>query len=90
MIENHTYSLQVLFRHLRENYHIIQVDEAISEVQFAQAILHEPLESKRGIAQPERHTLALIKTHTTQGEGGVLFGFFIHRYLPKPQIEIKR
>ena len=33
-IKNHTHSLQVLFRHLRENYHIIQIDEAISEVQF--------------------------------------------------------
>ena len=39
---------------------------------------------------PERHTLTLIKTHTAQGEGDVLFGFFVHRYLPKPRIEIKR
>ena len=49
----------------------------------------QPLESRRGIAKLERHTLTLIKTHTTQGEGGVLFGFFIHKNLPKPRIEIK-
>ena len=35
-IEDHSHSLQMLFRHLRENYYIIQVDEAIGEVQFAQ------------------------------------------------------
>ena len=34
VIEDHTHSLKMLLRHLRENYHIIQVDEAIGEVQF--------------------------------------------------------
>ena len=34
-IEDHTHSLKMLFRHPRENYHVIQVDEAIGEVQFA-------------------------------------------------------
>ena len=44
VIEDHSHSLQMLFRHLRENYHVIQVDEAIGEVQFIQTVLHEPLE----------------------------------------------
>ena len=87
-IKNHTHSQQMLFRCLRENYHIIQVDEAIGEVQFTQTILHEALESRRGIAQPKRHTLALIKSHTTQSKSSVLFGSVIHRYLPEPRIEI--
>ena len=34
VIEDHMHSLKMLLRHLRENYHIIQVDEAIGEVQF--------------------------------------------------------
>ena len=34
VIEDHAHSLKMLFRHLRENYHVIQVDEAIGEVQF--------------------------------------------------------
>ena len=49
VIEDHSHSLQMLFRCLRENYHIVQVDEAIGEVQFAQTVLHEPLESRQGI-----------------------------------------
>ena len=35
VIEDHTHSLKMLLRHLRENCHVIQVDEAIGEVQFA-------------------------------------------------------
>ena len=69
MIEDHSYSLQMLFGHLRENYHVIQVDEAIGEVQFAQTVLHEPLESRQGITQPERHTFTLIQTHAAKCKG---------------------
>ena len=79
----------MLFRYLRENYHIIQVDEAIGEVQLTQTVLHEPLESRRGIAQPERHTFTLIQTHIAQYEGSILLRFLMHRNLPKPRIEIK-
>ena len=60
VIEDHSHSLQMLFRHLRENYHIIQVDEAIGEVQFTQTVLHEHLENRWGVTQPERHTFAPI------------------------------
>ena len=89
VIEDHSHSLQMLFRNLRENYHIIQLDEAIGEVQLAQTVLHEPLESRRGITQPERHTFTLIQTHTAQCEGSILCRFLIHRNLPKSRIEIK-
>ena len=88
-VEDHTHSLKMLLRHLRENYHVIQVDEAIGEVQFTQTVLHEPLESRRGITQPKRHTFTLIQTHATQGKGSILLGFLIHGNLPKPRIEIK-
>ena len=88
-IKDHSHSLQMLFRHLRENYHVIQVDEAIGEFQFAQTALHEPLESRWGITQPKRHTFALIQTHAAQCKGSILLGFFIHGNLPKPRIEIK-
>ena len=88
-IEDHMHSLKMLFRHLRENYHIIQVDEAIGEVQLAQTVLHESLESRRGVTQPERHTFTLIQTHTAQCEGSILLRFLVHRNLPKPRIEIE-
>ena len=88
VIKDHLHSL-MLFRHLRENYHIIQVDEAIGEVQLAQTVLHESLESRQGITQPERHTFTLIQTHTAQCEGSILLRFLVHRNLPKPRIEIK-
>ena len=48
VIEYHMHSLQMLFRHLRENYRVIQVDEAIGEVQFCMSLwkvggaLHSP------------------------------------------------
>ena len=79
----------MLFMHLRENYHIIQIDESVGEVQLTQTVLHEPLESRRGVTQPERHTFALIQTHATQCKGSILLGFFIHGNLPEPRIEIK-
>ena len=88
-IKDHTHSLKMLFRHLRENYHIIQVDEAIGDIQLTQTVLHESLESRRGITQPERHTFTLIQTHTAQCEGSILLRFLVHRNLPKPRIEIK-
>ena len=89
VIEDHLHSMQMLFRHLREDYDIIQIDEAIGEVQFTQAVLHELLESRWGITQPKRHTFALIQTHAAQSKGSILLGFFIHGNLPKPRIEIK-
>ena len=89
VIKDHVHSLKMLFRHHRENYYIIQVDEAIGEVQLTQTVLHEPLESRQGITQPERHTFALIQTHTAQCEGSILLRFLIHRNLPKPRIEIE-
>ena len=89
VIEDHSHSMQMLFGCLRENYHIIQIDEAIGEVQFTQTVLHEPLESRWGVTQPKRHTFALIQTHAAQCKGSILLGFFIHGNLPKPRIEIK-
>ena len=89
VIEDHLHYLQILFGHLGENYHVIQVDEAIGEVQFAQTVLHEPLESRWGVTQPERHTFTLIQTHAAQCNGSILLEFFIHGNLPKPRIEIK-
>ena len=88
-IKDHSHSLQMLLGRLGENYHVIQVDEAIGEVQFAQTVLHEPLESRRGITQPKRHTFALIQTHAAQCKGSILLGFFVHENLPKSRIKIK-
>ena len=64
-VKNYAHPFQVFFLSFGENYHIIQVDEAIGEIQFTQAIQHKPLESRRGITQPKGHTFALIKAHTT-------------------------
>ena len=89
VIKDHPHSLEMLLRHLRENYHIIQVDEAIGEVQLTQTVLHEPLESKQGIKQPERHSFTLIQTHTVQCEGSILLRFLVHGNLPRPRIEIE-
>ena len=88
-IEDYSHSLQMLFGHLRENYYIIQVDEAIGEVQFTQTVLHEPLESRRGVTQPKRHTFTLVQTDAAECKGSILLGFFIHGNLSKLELRSK-
>ena len=53
-------------------YHIIQVDDAICQVQLPQGVLHEVLESHRSVAEPKGHTSKLVKPQIVHGESDVL------------------
>ena len=39
-VEDHPQPVEIFFWHLREYDYVIQIDEAINEVQFAEAVLH--------------------------------------------------
>ena len=64
--------LQVLLLHVAEDYHIVQVDYTIHEVQLTQGVLHEMLECCWCIAQPEWHAGKLIEPKVPHQEGHVL------------------
>ena len=75
--------MQVFLFSPGEHYHVVQVDQSISQVQFTKAILHEPLECGRSITEPLRHSQEFIHPHTTHRKGGVLLGILGHLDLPE-------
>ena len=42
-------------------YHIIQIDDAVGQIQLSQHVLHKMLECCRHVAQSERHPGEIIK-----------------------------
>ena len=75
----------MIFCHLQEYDYVIQIDEAINEVQFAEAVLHQPLECGWSIAEPKRHAVTFKEPQIVDGKGGILFRCLLHFNLPKPQ-----
>ena len=71
-----------------KDYDIVQVDYTICKVQFPRGILHETLECRGCIAQPEPHAGKLIEPEVTHREGCVLLGSQSHLDLPEAQLEI--
>ena len=51
---------------------VIQVDHAVCEVQLPQDVLHEMMECRRHITQPERHVGKHVEPKVTHHEGRVL------------------
>ena len=82
-IKDDSHTLQVLLGHFTIHYHIIQIDEALGKIKFAQAVLHEPLESSQEITESEGHPLAFKQTHTPQSKSGVLLRLLRHGDLPE-------
>ena len=75
--------LEMLFWSFGVDYDIIQINEAVCQVQFTQTILHEPLKCCRSIAEAEWHSVTLKESHTFQGESCELLNFFGHGDLPE-------
>ena len=82
-LEHHTQALQVLLLCGVKDYDIIQVDYTIHEVQLPQGVLHETLECRGCIAQPEWHVGKLIEPKVSHCEGCVLLQSWGHLDLPK-------
>ena len=51
--------MQVFLSHLQKHDQIIQIDQAVDEVQFTHTILHKSLESSQGITKSKRHPITL-------------------------------
>ena len=71
-----------------KDYDVIQVNHAIHEVQLPQGVLHEMLEHRGCITQPEWHAGKLIEPEVTHCEGRVLLQFWGHLNLPEASLEI--
>ena len=52
-------SMQVLLSHLQKHDQIIQIDQAVDEIQLTHTILHKSLESSCCITESKRHSIAL-------------------------------
>ena len=52
-------SMQVLLSHLQKYDQIIQIDQAVDEIQLTHTILHKLLESSWGITKSKRHSITL-------------------------------
>ena len=52
-------SMQMLLSHLQKYDQIIQIDQAVDEIQLTHTILHKSLESSWGITKSKRHSIAL-------------------------------
>ena len=52
----------MFLRSFRENDDVIQIDNAVLEMQFSKARFHESLKSGGGIGEPEWHVDTLIES----------------------------
>ena len=52
-------SMQMLLSHLQKYNQIIQIDQAVYEIQLTHTILHKSLESSQGITKSKRHSITL-------------------------------
>ena len=70
VLKHHSQAFEVLLRAPEDN-NIIEVDDAISQIQFAKSVLHQPLEGGSCITQPKRHPGEFIKPQIAHGKGRV-------------------
>ena len=77
---------EVLFLRAGVHYHVIQIDECVRQIEFAQTVLHLALKRGRGVAQAIRHMQELIHTHTSHCKSGVRARLLVHFDLPKPTL----
>ncbi|KAH3708631.1 hypothetical protein DPMN_068087 [Dreissena polymorpha] len=71
-----------------KNDDVVQVDEAVSEIKISHAMFHQSLESCGGIAYPEGHTVALIKSQASNLKRSLLLIFFLKFHLPVSGVQV--
>ena len=87
-LKYYSQTLEVFFFCTPKYNHIIQVDDAISQIELSQCILHQMLECRRRVTQSEGHPGKFIETEVANCECGVLLRFWGHVDLPKSTFEI--
>ena len=65
-------TLQVFFLCMAIYYHVIQIDDAVGQIQLPQCVLHKTHECHRCVAQPKGHPGELIKTQVADRKCSVL------------------
>ena len=68
--------------------HIIQIDDAVSQIELSQCILHQALECHVCVTQSGGHPGKFIETKVANHESGALLQFWGHADLPKSTLEI--
>ena len=53
MVKYYTQLMQVLFSHPQKHDQIIQIDQAVDEIQLTHTILHMSLESSQALQSPK-------------------------------------
>ena len=87
-LEHHSQVFQVLLLHVPKDNNIIEVDDAISQIQFTKSVLHQPLEGGRCITQPKRHPGEFIEPQIAHGKGRVRLRSWRNLHLPKPRLKV--
>ena len=82
------YMLEVFFFRPPEDNHIIQIDDAIGQVELSQCILHQMLEGCGHVTQSKGHPGKFIEAQVTNREGSVLLQLWSNTNLPESTIEI--
>ena len=59
MVEYYMQSMQVLLSHPQKHDQIIQIDQAVDEIQLTHTILHKLLEGNQCIAKSKGHSITL-------------------------------
>ena len=72
MVKYYMQSMQVLLSCLQKHDQIVQIDQAVDEIQLTHTILHKSLESSWCVTESKRHSITLKESQITHGEGSVL------------------
>ena len=71
-----------------EDDHIIQIDDAIGQIELPKHILHQMLEYRGCITQSKGHPGKFIETKVANHECGVLLQLWGHADLPKSTLKV--
>ena len=88
MLQYYLKTLQVFFLCTAIYYHVIQIDDAVGQIQLSQCVLHKMLECRGCVTQSERHPSELIETQVANHECGILLRLWGHTDLPKSTFEV--
>ena len=62
MVKYHMQLMQMLLGHLQKHDQIIQVDQAVDEIQLTHTILYKSLEVSQCITKSKRHSITFEKS----------------------------
>ena len=61
-LKHNAHAMEVLFLCLQKDNYVIKSNKAVNHIQFAQAVLQQPLECSWHITQPKQHVFTLQRT----------------------------